>query len=194
MDERWQPHLIRAINQQLRAPLKEIFSAGKCHLVMLVEPYLTRLLDGTKTVESRFSRQRRPPFGIVEAGDTLILKRSSGSVLGLCTVAQVYYFDLARINLQTIQKRFGRAISADEKFWRDQRQARFVSLFRVEHVVRLSEITCHKRDRRAWVVMKEKLCAEAQPSHNPSTDQARNLIRHQFAVCLNPSRASVGRR
>src|ERR1700686_1163065 len=64
------------------------------HLAVLVEPYLSLILDGKKTIESRFSTNRHAPFEQVQRGDVLILKRSSGPVEGLCTVSDAWFYQL----------------------------------------------------------------------------------------------------
>lgn len=56
------------------------------HVAYLQEPYLSRILQGTKTIESRLSAGRRLPFGWVSAGDVLILKESGGPIRGLAVV------------------------------------------------------------------------------------------------------------
>ena len=45
------------------------------HLAILLEPYLQYILDGTKTVESRFSKNRIAPYNMVEPGDVVLLKK-----------------------------------------------------------------------------------------------------------------------
>ena len=55
---------------------------AKSHLVILKKPYLEAILSGRKTIESRFTKTKRPPFGQIEAGDRLFLKLSSGPVCG----------------------------------------------------------------------------------------------------------------
>lgn len=170
MDEAWQPSLMRSLRQHLLrqhlidSQRREQFpTGGRCHLAIVVEPYLSRLLDGTKTIESRFCRQRKPPFESVDPGDTLILKRSCGPVAGICKVAQAFYFDLRDFPLRAVRDSFGPAIAVtDEAFWKAQEQARFVSLFRVSQMTPLPLIECRKRDRRAWVVMREPLNAELE--------------------------------
>jgi hypothetical protein len=50
------------------------------HLAILVEPFLGYILDGSKTVESRFSNRQCAPFGRVRIGDIILLKGASGPV------------------------------------------------------------------------------------------------------------------
>ena len=65
-------------------------SAVGVHLGVFVEPYLTFLLQGKKTIESRFSINKHAPFEQVQDGDILVLKKSSGPVCANCRVAHVW--------------------------------------------------------------------------------------------------------
>src|SRR4029077_16030744 len=47
------------------------------------QPFLSLVLNGPKTVESRFSRNRCAPFGEVEGGDIILLKEVSGPIRGI---------------------------------------------------------------------------------------------------------------
>lgn len=178
----WERSLLKNIHEQLaKMPTGGgVFSQGRFHLAILIEPYLSLILNGRKTIESRFCRRKWMPYGMVQIGDTLILKRSCGPVVGLCKVAEVFYYDLSDISLDDVRQRFGSAIAATEAFWNYQQQAQFVSLFRISHVTRLPDIPCHKGkgDRRAWVVMNH--AATKSPSRSNPIHAAREMIRKQF--------------
>jgi len=101
----WTSEIIR--NLRLRFSDDEIWSkridghlhstdSARLHLAVFVEPYLQYVLDGKKTVESRFGIHRRPPFGHVSEGDILLLKRSGGPVTGVCLVARFGFMSWTR--------------------------------------------------------------------------------------------------
>jgi ASC-1-like (ASCH) protein len=188
----WERPLLQAIHNHLKHSPHPI-GTGQIHLAVLIEPYLSMIMAGQKTIESRFCRRKWTPYGMVRVGDTLILKRSSGPVIGLCKVAEVFYYDLSQIPLETVRERFGKAIAAPQTFWNYQKEAQFVSLFRIADVTPLPDIQCHKGkgDRRAWVVMRPYVDDDKRPS-DFAADQAREIIRHQFAVSFNPSAKSTG--
>jgi hypothetical protein len=56
------------------------------HLAVFIEPYLQFILDGQKTVESRFSANRSAPYQQVGKGDVVLLKRTGGPVMGVGSV------------------------------------------------------------------------------------------------------------
>lgn len=124
------------------------------HLAVFVEPYLTYLLEGKKTVESRFSARRFPPYDAVKDGDVILLKRSGGAVVGLCRARDTWFYQLDEDSWQHIRSEFTHSLCAqDPAFWTDREAAEFATLIRVDKVLTLSDIPCDKRDRRGWVVL-----------------------------------------
>lgn len=53
---------------------------GRLHLAVMAEPYLTRILQGEKTLESRLSRNRIPPYGRLDVGDVVLMKKPAGTL------------------------------------------------------------------------------------------------------------------
>jgi hypothetical protein len=125
------------------------------HLAVTLEPYLRFILDGSKEVESRFSRNGCAPFERVVAGDVVLLKRSSGPIVGFCRVSDVWNYRLTPGSLDTIKDRFGAALCPQPGFWEQRRDATYATLMRVDEVQRLPEMAIPKRDRRGWVVLRD---------------------------------------
>ena len=120
------------------------------------EPYLTYVLEGRKTVESRLAATRQPPFGRVRRGDILLVKRCSGPIVALAHVSDVWYYELEGRGLQSILERFGTALCLDDGFVQAKASAAFATLMRLTHVYELSDVEVNKRDRRGWVVFGER--------------------------------------
>ncbi len=126
------------------------------HLVILKSTYLQHILQGRKTTECRLSRTRRPPFGLVDVGDTLWLKRSGGPVLAKAEVRQVEYIHpLGPNRLMELRSRYHHAIRADPDFFNNDRaaQARFATLIQLSKVREIEPISFGKSDRNAWVLL-----------------------------------------
>jgi hypothetical protein len=131
------------------------------HLAVMVEPYLKFMLDGTKTVESRFSANRCAPYDRVGKGDVVLLKRSGGPIVGLCLVTYAWFYELDPASWRTIRQEFGKAICAqDPKFWRERQGANYATLMRVRHVRPVSPVKFEKRDRRGWVILRESVAEQ----------------------------------
>jgi hypothetical protein len=124
------------------------------HLAIFQEPYLEFIMDGRKTIETRFSRRMCAPFQAVSSGDVVILKRSGGEIVGICLVEDAWFYQLTSDALAFIRDKFGRAICAeDDSFWEERKEAAVVTLIAISHVTPLNKIDIPKRDRRGWVVL-----------------------------------------
>jgi hypothetical protein len=137
----------------LGAPESKLPSCG-IHLAVFVEPFLGYVLDGSKTVESRFSVNRCAPFGQVSRGDVVLLKRAGGPVVGIAQVRTVWSYQLDKSSWRVIRKRFAEALRAqDPEFWERRSGASYATLMLMDHVRKLRPVGWEKRDRRGWVVL-----------------------------------------
>ncbi|OAI51261.1 hypothetical protein AYO44_05010 [Planctomycetaceae bacterium SCGC AG-212-F19] len=131
------------------------------HLAVFVEPFLGYVLDGSKTVESRFSINRCAPFGKVSPGDVVLLKRAGGPVVGIARVRTVWSYELDESSWAVIRKRFAKALRAQApEFWERRRGATYATLMLIDQVLALEPVKWEKRDRRGWVVVR----SAGQPS------------------------------
>jgi hypothetical protein len=121
------------------------------HLAVLTEPFLSLLVNGTKTIESRFSRVRCAPYGCLARGDVIAVKRAGGPVLGAFIAGPVTSHQLTAARVAELRGRFAAQLCAsDDDFW-------------VEHVRRLPEVTFPKKDRRGWVRLTRPLTQDTLP-------------------------------
>jgi hypothetical protein len=127
------------------------------HLAILVEPYLSLILDGQKRVESRFSIHRSAPYGRLQRGDVVLLKRSSGPIVGACRAGAVWFYQLDTRSFGEIRNGFTEALCAqDPRFWSARAAASYATLVQLDDVCRLPPISIPKRDRRGWVVLRPR--------------------------------------
>lgn len=134
-------------------------AARQLHVGVFVEPFLDYIIQGTKTIESRFSKNLVPPYRNVQQGDVVALKRSSGAVVGLIEIGSVWFYELDRDVVQQLRQQFGAALCAmDSKFWSERSEARVATLMQITRVLRIPDCWIKKRDRRGWVVI---------PKHRP---------------------------
>lgn len=126
------------------------------HLAVFVEPYLRFLLEGQKTVESRFSIRAMPPYRRVDQGDIVLLKESGGPIVGAFTVAAVWFYELDPASWRDLRRDFAEALCAQAGFWEQRAAAAFATLIRVANVRHMPPIVVPKRDRRAWVVLADR--------------------------------------
>jgi ASC-1-like (ASCH) protein len=124
------------------------------HLVILKRPYLDLILEGKKTVESRFLKVRKEPLGKVSVGDVLFLKESSGPVCGRATVAAVKFFeDLSPEKIKKIKAQYNHLIGGSEEYWQGKRECKFGVFVWLKDIQKVKPIWIDKRDWRGWVVL-----------------------------------------
>lgn len=122
------------------------------HLGVFVEPYLEAILDGRKTIESRFGVHRCAPFERVQRGDIIFLKRSGGPVVGLALAGGADYYHLDADVLGDLRDRFAVELYAeDEAFWSARAEKRFATLIHIDDTLKIETMDIDKRDRRGWV-------------------------------------------
>jgi hypothetical protein len=125
------------------------------HLAILTEPYMSALLAGKKTVESRFGVQMRPPHYGVAPMDLILLKRQSGPVTAVCSVKKIWCYDLTKTPLEFVRRQFARALCAeDPTFWVQRSHTTLATLMLVDRPIPIAPIDVQKRDRRGWVMLR----------------------------------------
>lgn len=138
----------RRVTSQLRAGRLDV----GVHLAIFVEPYLTAVLEGRKTIESRFAVTRRPPYHCVERNDYILLKKSGGPITGLALARSTKFYRLSPTVLAEIRRKFARQLFAmDEEFWRARADKLYATLIELEDPVEIEPFCIEKRDRQGWV-------------------------------------------
>jgi hypothetical protein len=125
----------------------------RLHLAIFVEPFLSFILQGRKTVESRFSVVKCAPYDRVSSGDVILLKRAAGPVVGLCRVTSAWFYELDTGSLREIRDRFAGAICADDNFWEARRACSYATLMTVSNPIEIPHFNVAKRDRRGWAIV-----------------------------------------
>lgn len=135
------------------------FSPIGIHVAIFSEPFLSLVLAGTKTVESRFSRNRCAPYGEVGDGDIILIKEVAGPICGVALAKRTWCYDLVTEPIERIKDRFGAGIWADDEFWSSRADALYATLIELEATASISPVYCDKRDRRGWVSLRPRQLA-----------------------------------
>ncbi|MBU4338342.1 ASCH domain-containing protein [Patescibacteria group bacterium] len=129
------------------------------HLAIFTGPFLDLILEGKKTIESRFSKVRCAPYGVVKEGDIVLIKKAGGLVLGEFTVLRVETFNnLNETSLREMAKKYGKDLcaDADKDFWEGRRDSHYATFLYVSKPIRYEKpFSYPKRDKRGWVVIKQ---------------------------------------
>ncbi len=129
-------------------------SGIKVHLAIFREPFLSFILDGQKTIESRFSQNRCSPYNQVGSGDIILLKKTGGPITGFCVAKEVKYYQLTPEKLIGLRKKYSPQICAqDNSFWQERSGKSFATLIWIEKPTSIEPFHIPKRDRRGWVTL-----------------------------------------
>lgn len=126
------------------------------HLAIFSGNAAELILQGKKTIESRFSRLRIAPFGVVSTGDLVYIKPSGEEIIGQFRVKKVISYDgLTAEDMLTLQKEFGARTRADEDYWKSRMGSRYGTLIFIGDSARFitPPIRLTKKDLRGWVVL-----------------------------------------
>lgn len=126
------------------------------HLAIFKGEGADLILSGTKTVESRFSKRRNPPFGVISAGDLVYIKPSGKDIIGQFRVKKVIFYDgLDLSDLSNLREKYGSQLAVEEDYWKSKETARYGTLIFIGEVDPFitSPIKIPKKDLRGWVVL-----------------------------------------
>lgn len=147
--------LIQAQNQSNNYWIKKLLYTdyNRAHLAIMVEPYLSLLLQGKKTIESRFSQKRMMPFHQVNKGDIIILKKSGGAIVGAFEALETYFFEpKSESDMLTIKAEYNQRLCGSDEFWMNKMNSHYATLIEVGNLLKLTPIKVSFKNRRAWIV------------------------------------------
>ncbi len=96
------------------------------HIAIVDMLTIKKIVLGTKTIESRFSKNRIKPYGMVNADDLVLLKGSGSGIFGYFFVDHAE--TLANFDILEVKEQYNDKIAADEDFWNRKVDARYASL------------------------------------------------------------------
>lgn len=125
----------------------------KFHLALMREPFLSAILNGSKTVESRFSRNRISPWGSVDSGDLILFAKLGGIVVSYAKALEVHYIIMSEHSRDYIETNYGERIcsSLDPEFWQKKSKSKYATLIELGPVTSCEAVKFRKRDQRAWI-------------------------------------------
>lgn len=128
----------------------------KKHLAIFKGEVGEKILLGKKTIESRFSRVKNPPFGLISQGDLVYIKPSGKEIIGQFRVKKVIFFDgLDAFDVSQIREQYDKELAEDQDYWDKVKASRYGSLIFIGDCTRFitSPIKIKKTDLRGWVVI-----------------------------------------
>lgn len=128
----------------------------KRHLAIFTGEGGQLILEGKKTIESRLSRVKIAPFGVISSGDLVYIKPSGEDIIGQFKVKKVIFYDgLEAGDVREVKDKYGREIAAGDDYWEAHEAAKYATLIFIGQSSRFitSPIKPSKKDLRGWVVL-----------------------------------------
>ena len=69
-----------------------LFNSKAIHLAIVNDPYYKYILEGTKTIESRFSNNRVAPYNKISPNDIVLMKKAGRSIEYLFFAGEIMTF------------------------------------------------------------------------------------------------------
>ncbi|MFC1876837.1 hypothetical protein ACFL2E_06155, partial [Thermodesulfobacteriota bacterium] len=126
---------------------------------------MDKVLSGEKTIESRWSKDRRSPFGNVNVGETIYFKYSSGPVTAMANVNSAIFFKGGDERSKVIDFVYVNYIALGfddigiaEAFLNDNEGRNYVTFISLSDIVPIKKFSINKKGfgvRASWIVVED---------------------------------------
>lgn len=124
------------------------------HLGIFTEPVLSYMMEGQKTIESRFSKNKIAPYEKIDKSDIVLIKRSGGDIIGYLTIKDVLFFDLNITSISSIKEKYNEYLCVDETFWEQKKNSNYATLIIIDKVTKLKPFKINKKGMQTWIILK----------------------------------------
>ena len=131
------------------------------HLGIFAPPFDAYILNGQKTIESRFTKNKVLPYQKVKEDDIVFMKKSSGPIIAYFTVKKVLFFDLSKAQTlddvvnETLKEKYNQELCVNEEFWLQKANSRYATLIWVKDLVLVKPFKISKKGMQTWLVLKK---------------------------------------
>lgn len=124
----------------------------RIHIAVMIEPYLSLILNGKKTVESRFSRNKISPYSRINKGDLVILKKSGGGYVAVFEAGNVKFLEPQNeSDIQKIKEDYNDMLCISDDFWHTKKDSRYATLIYIANICRFDEFQLSVPNRKSWI-------------------------------------------
>ncbi|MEM6505957.1 MAG: hypothetical protein AAF711_10975 [Planctomycetota bacterium] len=127
------------------------------HVAILKPGYIQAILGGTKTIESRLTKTKQPPYGQVKTGERIYLKASGGPFMATALAGHASSFEAeSPAVVDKVYQKHGKEIRGDTTYWQSKRDCRYITLVELTQVEPISIGPPYKvAYMKAWYVLDE---------------------------------------
>lgn len=147
--------IIANLRKQLSIDEMQKITSSKLHLGIFSEPCLSYMLDGKKTIESRFSKNKILPYENISEDDIVLVKASGGKVVAYFTIKKIMFFDLNYTPIEDIKIKYNEELCVDDNFWEQKENSNYATLIFIDKLVKLEPFKINKKGMNTWLMIKE---------------------------------------
>lgn len=129
----------------------KIIKDKNIHLGIFAEPYLSLMMNGKKTIESRFSKKKIVPYNQINKEDIVFVKESSGKVIAYFDIDDILFLDLSKTNIQSIKMEYGNQLCVSNSFWIQKNDSRYATLIFIKNIYKIPPFNIEKRGMQSWI-------------------------------------------
>ena len=124
------------------------------HIAILRQPFFDMVLNGEKTIESRWSMNKIAPYKKVQVGDEILLKLTGQPVTATAKVKDVKYYELTLEIVEDIRIKYGKQIGTDKfEDWKATLQKKYCTLISLEEVKTIEPIEVPRSNGAGWIIL-----------------------------------------
>jgi hypothetical protein len=95
------------------------------HVAIVAPDLAGSLLDGSKRIETRFSRTRRAPYGSIRPGERIVFRLPGGRTLGWARASRVQHLEhLTPGRIERLRRIYAPSVCAAPHYWAQRRTCR----------------------------------------------------------------------
>ena len=155
------------------------------HVAILKQPYIDAILAGRKTVESRMTINRQPPFEQISTGERLYFKQSAGPFRAIATAGHIeFHANVTPDQFQRLEQRMRPRVGGDDAYWTGKQKSRYLTFIDLCDVEPIDLGPAYPKSAwRAWHILDE----EADPVRDIVLSEG--AIRNNYLIVRDPSPA-----
>lgn len=125
------------------------------HLAIFSGPYFDYIVKGTKTIESRWSKNKGLPYKKIKTKDIVIVKQSGGAVIGYFYAGDCLFFDFKEDDINEVFKKYRAPLCIDDEFIKTKQNSNYATLITVGKYQKCEPFKINKKGMSPWMILKE---------------------------------------
>ena len=128
------------------------------HIAILRQQFFNMVLNGEKTIESRWSMNKTAPYGKIKQNDLILLKETGKNVTACAVADKVVFYELTPQKVEEIRLKFGKQIGTDKfEDWQSTLNKKYCTLIWLKDVKKIPEIKVKRSNGAGWIVVDDEI-------------------------------------